>query len=132
MAKTGNLVLKVRCGDCGTDRIKLPDNETDDSDVRCIGNHPLGPYRNVKDALEDPGSSAANVTRSEPMFEAFKKESVQTTVQPPKVGWSDDGDPYIRFFWPSGDHTDVKMAHDLLAQLGNDIPKKLGERALQP
>jgi hypothetical protein len=134
MARTGTLVLKVRCAICGTDRIQLPDNATDDSDVLCIANHPLGPYRSVKDALIDgPISSAANVDCSKPIFEPFKKESVQTTVKQPKVGWSDDdGDPYLRFFWIDGTHTDVKMAHDLLAELGDIIPKKLDKQTLKP
>ncbi len=55
------------------------------SEVLCHANHPLGSYADVKDALFEGPTSASNVDRGEPVFEPFKKESVQMTVRPALV-----------------------------------------------
>jgi hypothetical protein len=132
MAVTGTLVLKARCAICGSDRIRLPDVATDKCEVQCHANHLLGSYADVKAALFEGPISASNVDRSEPVFEPLRKETAHKTVRPPVVDWSEDGDPYIRFFLINGTHSDVKMSHGLLDQLGREIPVKLSEQTLRP
>jgi hypothetical protein len=126
---TGTLMLKAHCAICGTDRIQLPDVATEKSEVQCNANHSLGSYEEVKLALLEGITAAATVDRKEPIFEPLRRETVQTTARAPLVAWSDDGDPYIRFFWINGTHSDVKMAHRILDQLARDITKTLSERS---
>jgi hypothetical protein len=101
MPTIGELVLEMRCANCGRSRVVMPDNASDDSELRCgICQIALGPYGLIKQELLSDISTGSNAVRQREI--SFRPLNDADVVDVRPVTWREDGAAEVHVLTPRG------------------------------